>query len=153
MKPNRPPGGGQPGHRARCTTASYPGGPGPSTHPTVYVAAPLGADRHPRYLRALDGIRSLIPGAHLVEGVRAFRGNGDWRRRWPEVLAGVDLVVVVPGPRGVVGAGVLAEVADAAARRVPVRVWDGDGIRPLGGAVLRFARRADPRKLARMEVR
>jgi hypothetical protein len=54
-----------------------------------------------------------------------FSSDNDWRRRWPEVLAGIDALVVFgsltrASDLQVVGHGVAAEVADALAAGIPI---------------------------------
>ena len=92
--------------------------------PRVYAAHAIGAYGTLHERRCLAAIRRLLPAAALVNPARMFASADDWRERWPEVLDGLDGLVLFPDERGAIGSGCLVEIVDAHRLLVPVALLD-----------------------------
>ena len=100
----------------------------------IYCARPMTAYRTDLDRRQLARVAEHFPGAVVADPALMFESNEQWLSAWPEVLASLDLLVVWADADGFVGAGVLREVVDAIAARVPVVALDTLGkLRTVGG--------------------
>ena len=66
----------------------------------------------------------MLAGAELYDPARRYGSDEAWRRAWPRLLANLDGLVVFGTRSNVVGAGCLAEVADAHRCGVAVAMLD-----------------------------
>ena len=135
--------------------------------PRVYACHPVSSYGTLHERRCVAAIRRLLPGAELVNPAGMFGSADDWRDRWPEVLDGLDGLVLFPDERGAVGSGCLVEVVDAHRLLVPVALLDPatrklhrlagldfptlptawDAARPVAGAVLTWELAPEPPRI------
>jgi hypothetical protein len=95
-----------------------------SARPRVYIAHPLSTYGTLHERRSLAALRRLLPGVRLLNPAAMFASSPDWLERWPDVLDGIDALVVVPDEGGAVGAGVVRELCDAHGVLVPVALFN-----------------------------
>ena len=101
--------------------------------PRVYLAHPVVTYGSARERDCLAALRVMLPGAELYDPAGRYKSDEAWRRAWRQVLASLDGLVVFGTRSNMVGAGCLAELADA---------------RQCGVAVAMLDQRCHPRTLA-----
>jgi hypothetical protein len=102
--------------------------------PLVYVAHPLTTYGTPLEREALDLLGALLPDVALVNPATRYVDSAHWLDDWPDLVAMLFGLVVVPDPDGTIGAGCLRELTDAWRTDVPVALLDGrQQIRRLSG--------------------
>ena len=100
----------------------------------LYCARPMVAYGTNRDARQLARVAEAFPDAEVLDPAVMFTTNEQWLAAWPEVLASLDLLVLWADEAGFIGTGVLREVVDAIAARVPVVALDHEGkLRTIGG--------------------
>lgn len=100
----------------------------------VYCARPMTAYGTDLDARQLARVADAFPDAEVLDPAVMFHTNEEWLSAWPEVLASLDLVVLWADEAGLIGAGVLKELTDAIASRVPVVALDtARKLRTFGG--------------------
>ncbi len=92
--------------------------------PAVYLAHPLPTYGSAHERRCIRALRRLLPGVELVNPAGMFASSTEWFDRWPDVLDGLDALVVLPDERGAVGSGVMQELIDAHRVLLPVALFD-----------------------------
>lgn len=90
----------------------------------LYFAHPILAYGTEHETRALDHLVQLSPGWEIVNPATRYATGTAWLRSWPRLVRTLDALVVLAGPDGTVGTGVLREVADCTFEHVPVLVLD-----------------------------
>jgi hypothetical protein len=116
---------------------------------TVYLAAPLVAFESSAYDRTEDAL--VRAGCFVIAARNEFASTADWLARFGDVLSKVQALVVVPGPGGVVGVGVVREVAEAIVLGIPTYLVDGNRFHPLHGVRFTVLDRPSRRCFARVE--
>ena len=102
--------------------------------PKVYAAHPMTCYGTTHERASLDTLARLFPGAEIVDPAGIFASSTEWLDHWPDVLDGLDALVLFADEHGMVGAGCVREVADAIAAGVPVGYLDVYfGVCELGG--------------------
>lgn len=100
----------------------------------VYAARPMTAYYTDLDGRQLAALARHFPKATVLDPAELFESNEEWLAEWPGILDRLDLLVLWADADGMVGAGVLREVADAVAARLPVVCIDRHGLlRAFGG--------------------
>ena len=100
----------------------------------VYAARPMTCYGTDLDRRQFARVADAFPDAEVLDPASMFDTNEQWLAAWPEVLASLDLLVLWADEDGFVGAGVLKELVDAIAARVPVVALDHEGtLRTFGG--------------------
>ena len=94
------------------------------TTPTVYLMARVLDMDDVLYDEALGWLARQLPTATLLSARDEWTSTADWLARWPEwhPRVGAGVVVTVPATDHAVGRGVVRELRDLAARRVPL-LW------------------------------
>jgi hypothetical protein len=115
---------------------------------TVYLAAPLVAFDSSAYGRTEDAL--VRAGCFVIAARDEFRSTTDWPARLGDVLSKVQALVVVPGPGGVVGAGVLREIVEAIVLGIPTYFADGNGFHALHRVSMTFLPDAERARCARI---
>lgn len=92
--------------------------------PRVYAAHAMTCYGTEHERASLDTLAGLFPDAEIVDPAGMFASSTEWLDRWPDVLDGLDALVLFADEHGMVGAGCLREVADAIAAGVPVAYLD-----------------------------
>jgi hypothetical protein len=90
----------------------------------VYLAHPMITYGSAREWDCLAALRVMLAGAELHDPARRYGSDEAWGRAWPRLLASLDGLVVFGTGSNVVGAGCLAELADARRFGVPVAMLD-----------------------------
>jgi hypothetical protein len=116
---------------------------------TVYLAAPLVAFDSSAYDRTQDAL--VRAGCFVIAARDEFSSTADWLARFGDVLSKVQALVVVPGPGGVVGAGVLREIVEAIVLGIPTYLADGNRFHPLYGVRFTVLDRPSRHCFARVE--
>ena len=86
----------------------------------LYAARPTSAYGTALDSRQLAVLRRRFPTAELADPAKLWTSNEAWLGEWPEVLTQLDLLALWAGEDGQLGAGVLRELADAVAARLPI---------------------------------
>jgi len=115
---------------------------------TVYLAAPLVAFDSSAYGRTEDAL--VRAGCFVIAARDEFRSTTDWLARLGDVLSKVQALVVVPGPNGVVGAGVLREIVEAIVLGIPTYFADANGFHALHRVSMTFLPDAERARCARI---
>jgi hypothetical protein len=117
---------------------------------TVYLAAPLVGFESSAYGRTEDAL--VRAGCFVIAARDEFASTADWLARFGDVLSKVQALVVVPGPGGVVGAGVLREVAESIVLGIPTYFADGNGFHALHRVSMTFLPDAERARCARINL-
>jgi hypothetical protein len=117
---------------------------------TVYLAAPLVAFDSSAYDRTEDAL--VRAGCFVIAARDEFGSTADWLARFGDVLSKVQALVVVPGPGGMVGAGVLREIVEAIVLGIPIYFADGNGFHPFRRASVTFLPDAERARCARINL-
>ena len=100
----------------------------------LYAARPMTCYSTDLDRRQLARVADAFPDAEVLDPASMFDTNEQWLAAWPEVLASLDLLVLWADEAGFIGAGVLKELTDAIAARVPVAALDREAkLRTIGG--------------------
>jgi hypothetical protein len=116
----------------------------------VYLAAPLVAFDSLAYERTQDAL--VRAGCFVIAARDEFGSTADWLARFGDVLSKVQALVVVPGPGGVVGAGVLREIVEAIVLGIPAYFADGNRFHPLRRVSMTFLPDAERARCARITL-
>jgi hypothetical protein len=117
---------------------------------TVYLAAPLVAFESSAYDRTEDAL--VRAGCFVIAARDEFSSTADWLARFGDVLSKVQALVVVPGPGGVVGVGVLREIVEAIVLGIPTYFADGNGFHALHRVSMTFLPDAERARCARINL-
>jgi hypothetical protein len=92
--------------------------------PSVYLAHPVvsyGSDHERACLYALA---ELLPDARILNPAELYASGTEWLAHWPGLVPRLTGVVAFGDEGGVVGTGVMRELADAIAYGVPLAALD-----------------------------
>ncbi len=108
-----------------------------STLRRIYVSAPVVSFDPEAYYKVLAAFRAR--GAELVDSRALFPDMEAWRRGYPQAIEQADAVLILLGPRRVIGVGVMQEVCAARLLRRDIYFAQTNGaVRPAHGVWLRI---------------
>jgi len=100
----------------------------------VYAARPISSFGTDHDARQLAVLARYFPDADVLDPAAMFSSDEQWLAEWPDVLDRLDILALWADEEGMIGAGVLLEVADAIGAGLPVVCLDLEGqLRHFGG--------------------